>query len=109
MIALQYCDGFCHISTWIRYRYTCVPSILTPLPPPSPLHLSGLSQSTNFMCPASCIELALVICLIYGNVHVSVVFCQTIPLSASPSESKSVLYIRVSFAALNVVSLIPSF
>ena len=38
IIALQYCDGFCHTSTWIRY--TCVPPILklppTSLPNPTP-------------------------------------------------------------------------
>ena len=63
IITLQYCDGFCHTPTWIRCRYTCIPSILTPLPPPSPPYPSGLSQSTGFECPASSIELALVICL----------------------------------------------
>ena len=25
IITLQYCDGFCHTSTWIGHRYTCVP------------------------------------------------------------------------------------
>ena len=37
------------------------PSILNPLPPPSSPDLSGLFQSTGFGCPASCIELALII------------------------------------------------
>ena len=32
VIALQYCDGFCHPSTWISHRYTYVPSLLN-LPP----------------------------------------------------------------------------
>ena len=32
IIALQYYIGFCHISTWINHRYTCVPSLLN-LPP----------------------------------------------------------------------------
>ena len=40
IIALQYCLGFCHTSTWIHHRYTYVPSLLTlsptshPFPPP---------------------------------------------------------------------------
>ena len=51
--------------------YMCSPS-RTPLPLPSPSHPSGLSQSTGLDCPASCIELALVIYFTYGNVHVSV-------------------------------------
>ena len=37
------------------------PSILNPLPPPSSPDLSGLFQSTGFGCPASCIQLALII------------------------------------------------
>ena len=32
IITLQYCDGFCHISTRISHRYTCVSSILNPSP-----------------------------------------------------------------------------
>ena len=64
IIALQYCDGFCHTSTWICHRYTCViPPII--LPPPSPPCPSGLSQSTNFGCSASCIKLALVVYFTY--------------------------------------------
>ena len=53
----------------------CPPS-RTPFPPPSPSHPSGWSQSTGFECPISCIELGLVICFTYGNVHVSVLFSQ---------------------------------
>ena len=52
------------------------------LPLPSPSCPPGLSQSTGFGCPASCIELALVIYFIYGNVHVSMLFSQIIPPSA---------------------------
>ena len=44
----------------------------TPLPP----HPSGLSQSTSFECPASCIRLGLVIYFTYGNIHVSMLFSQ---------------------------------
>ena len=38
--------------------------------PPSPPHPSGLSQSTDFGCPASCNKLALLIYFTYGNMHV---------------------------------------
>ena len=34
IIALQYCIGFCHTSTWIRHRYTHIPALLN-LPPSS--------------------------------------------------------------------------
>ena len=47
MIALQYCVGFCHTSTWIGHRYASVPSLYN-LPPPShPPHPSWLSQRTG--------------------------------------------------------------
>lgn len=57
-----------------------------PDPPPTSLstHPSGLSWSTCFGCPASCIRLSLVICFTYGNVHISVLFSQVIP--PLPSE-----------------------
>ena len=47
--------------------YTCSPS-LTPFPPPSPSHPSGLSQCTDFECPVSCIKLRLVIYFTHGNI-----------------------------------------
>ena len=81
-ITLQYCSGFCH---------TCVSLSRTSLPPPSPFHTSGLPQCTDFEYPVSCIELGLVIYFTYftyGNIHVSMLFSQIIPLSLSPTESK---------------------
>ena len=42
--------------------------------PPSPPYPSGLSQSTGFECPASCIKPALIIYCTYGNIHVHVSF-----------------------------------
>ena len=47
IIALQYCVGLYHTSTWISHRYTYVPSLLNPLPSPTPSHPSRLSQSTG--------------------------------------------------------------
>ena len=44
IIALQYCIGFCHTSTWISHRYTYVPLPLTSLPL-TPSHSSRSSQS----------------------------------------------------------------
>ena len=43
IIALQYCVGFCHISTWISHRYTYVPSLLK-FPP-----ISTWSQPSRFL------------------------------------------------------------
>ena len=86
MITLQYCDGFCYTLTWISHGGTCVPPSWNPLPPPSPPSLSGSSQSTDFESPASCIDLAPVIYLIYSNIHVLILFSQIIPPSPSPTK-----------------------
>ena len=43
IITLQYCAGFCHISTWISHRHMHVPSLLNLCPTPS--HTSRFSQS----------------------------------------------------------------
>ena len=96
LITLQYCGAFCHTLTWINHGYTRVPLSQTPFPPPSPSHPSGLSQSTGFECPVSRIELVLVIYFTYGNIHVSMLFSQTIPPSPSPTESKSLFFTSVS-------------
>ena len=51
IIAWQYCVGFCHISTWISHRHTCILSLLS-LPSTShPIFTS--SQHTGFDLPAS--------------------------------------------------------
>ena len=68
----------------------------TPLPPPSPYHLSRSSQCTSPKHPVSCIEHRLAIRFLHGSIHVSVPFSQIIPPSPSPSEFKSPLYTSVS-------------
>ena len=55
------------------------PSVWTPLPAASPPCPSRLSQSTDFECPASYIKVTLVICFVYRNVYVSMLFSQIIP------------------------------
>ena len=68
----------------------------TPLPPPTPYHLSGSSLCTRPKHPVSCIEHRLAIRFLYDSIHVSVPFSQIIPPSPSPSESKSLFYTSVS-------------
>jgi len=85
------------------------PPSWTPLPPPSSPYPSRSSQSTGFGCPASFITHSLVIYFTYGNV-----LCFNAILSNHPTLSfswvqKSILYICVSFAALHVALLVPSF
>ena len=45
ILALQYCVGFCHASTWISHWYTYDPPSWTSFPPLIPCHPSKLSQS----------------------------------------------------------------
>ena len=88
IITSQSCDGFCHTSTWICHRYTCVPPCWTPLSTPSSPCPSGLSQGTCFGYPASCIELVLVIYLIYGDgCLVTLVSNSFDPMDCSPPGS----------------------
>ena len=68
----------------------------TPLPPPTPYHLSGSSLCTSPKHPVSCIKHRLAIRFLHASIHVSMLFSQIIPLSPSPSESKSLLYTSVS-------------
>ena len=83
-------------SVWIGHRHTYVPSILNPLPAPSPSHPSRLSQSTGFGCPILYIKLPLVICFAYGNVYVSTLFSKIIPSFPLPTESKSLFFMSAS-------------
>ena len=91
-------DNYFTILWWFfaihQHESAIGPSLLTP--PPSPPHPSRLSQSTGFGFPASYSKLPLAICFTYGNVCVSLLFSQIIPLSFSPTVSKSLFFVSVS-------------
>ena len=74
--------------------YMCYPS-WTLLPPPSPYHSSGSSQSTSPKLPISCIEPGLATRSIYDIIRISVPFSQVMPPSPSPTESKRLFYTSV--------------
>ena len=51
IMAIQYCVGLRHTSTWISHGHTHAPSLLKPLLSPAPSHPSRLSQSTGSGSP----------------------------------------------------------
>ena len=57
--------------------YMCHPCLKTQLTPISPLSPSGFSPKRDFGCPASCINLTLIIYFAYVNVYFSVLLCNT--------------------------------
>ena len=61
-----------------------------------PYHPSGSAQGTSPKHPVSCIKPRLVIHSLYDILHVSIPFCQIIPPSPSPTESKRLFYTSVS-------------
>ena len=48
IIALKSCVGFYHIATLTSHRYTYVPSILNPFPPPTPSHPLGCHRALGW-------------------------------------------------------------
>ena len=86
----------------VSYIYKNLPQVYmssqpwTPLPPPSPYHLSGSFQCTSPKHPVSCIELRLAIRFLHDIIPVSMPFSQIIPPSPSPTESESLFYTSVS-------------
>ena len=80
----------------VNHKYTYVPSLLNPLPLPSPPHPSRLSQSTGFGFPVSYSKFPLASYFISSNVYVSMLSSQIVPHSSSPNVSKSLFFMSVS-------------
>ena len=74
----------------------------TPLPPPSPYHLSESSQCTSPKHPVSCMEPRLAIRFLHDSIHASMPFSQIIPPSPSPTESKRLFYTSVSLVLSHI-------
>ena len=96
IIALQYCVGFCHTSTWISHRYIYVPSLLKLAPTSHPIPPLQIVTEYWFEHPKS----PLAIYFTYK--------CFLATLSIRPSLSfplcihKSVLYVYISTAAMQI-------
>ena len=83
VVALQYCDGFCHQPHELAMGKHVSPSWF-PLPPHCPPHPLGVAEHGHFGFPASNIKLPLAIYFTFGDVHVSMLFSQIVPPSPSP-------------------------
>ena len=70
---------------------------LHPEPPATSLLTRSLWVVPEHWLWVPCFMHGTCICFTYGNVHVSVLFSQIIPPSPSPTESKSLFFISVSF------------
>ena len=73
-------------------------------PPPTSLPIPSLRspQCTSPEHPVSCIEPGLAICFTYDNIHVSMLFCQIIPHSPSPTDSKRLFCTSVSLLVSHI-------
>ena len=90
IIALQYCVGFCHISTWISHRYRYVRSLLNL--PHTPSHPSWWSQSPSLSSLSHITNPHWLSNFMYGNVYVSLLPSQFVcPTLSSCYVHKSAL------------------
>ena len=113
-LTLQYCDGFCHTSTWICHMPMCVSSFLKSLPPSLPT--PSLQAVTEHWLCVFCITHQIPTgCLFYVFLYMFMLMYMFQCYSLKSSHplllplSPKVCYVCVSFAALRVGLLIPSF
>ena len=97
IIALQYCVGICHTTTWVSHKYIYVPSLLNllPLPPPHPPPPRVISEHQAGL-PTLHSSSPLPICFTRGCVCTSVLLCPFIPPSPSPAGSTSPFHASAS-------------
>ena len=107
VIALHYRVSFCCPSTWSSIGIHMSPPSWTSLPPPTASRCFRLSQRTGFEFPVSC--------TCTGRLfHIQCCICFRVTVSVHPSLSfpycahKSVLYVCLSIAPLQIGSSVPS-
>ena len=80
----------------------------TPLPPPSPQHLSGSSPCTSPKHAAPCVRHGLAIQFLHDSIHVRIPILPNHPtLSLSLWVQKSIIHICVFFPVLHTGSSLP--
>ena len=100
---------FCHTSTWIRHRCTCVPN---PEPPPTSHTIPSLWVISVHQPQASCIlhwTLTGDLFLIWYYTCFNAILPNHPTLSLSHRVQKTVLYICVSFAVSHIGLSLTSF
>ena len=81
----------------------------TPLPPPSPQHLSGSSPCSSPKHAAPCVRHGLAIQFLHDSIHVRIPILPNHPtLSLSLWVQKSIIHICVFFPVLHTGSSLPS-
>ena len=104
LVALQCCVAFCHTWTWISHRYTYVPSLMNLHPtPPGGHRASGWAPCAIQQLPIG--SLFYTWSYIYANATLSIYPTLYFPLYVH----KPVLYVWVSFVALQIGSPVPFF
>ena len=108
LIALQYLFDFCHTSTWINHRYTCISSLLNLPPTFHPSHPSRLLQSPSLsslshIANSHWLSILHMIVWFHATLSICPTFCFL------PTVHKCVLYVCVSIAALETGSSAASF
>ena len=100
VLLLFYFIFFIVVDFVIHWNETAMGLYVFPIPIPPPTSSSTRSLWVFPVHQAwalvSCILPGLVICFTLGNIHVSMLFSWNIPLSPSPTESKSLFYTSVS-------------
>ena len=112
IVALQYCVGCCHISTWISHKYTYVPSLFNFPPTSHSIPSLYVVTGPSFWVPwvmqkisAGWLSILHVVVYTFPCYSLHLSHCLIPPLHVH----KSVLLVCVSTAALQIGSSLPSF
>ena len=107
IITLQCCVGFCHITTWLIYRYMYMYTYTYvwviqigesgPLPCEPPSYLPPLPTTEHWVeIPVSYSKFPLALYFTYVSVYVSMLLLQFIPPFPSPTVSTSLFSMSAS-------------
>ena len=102
IIALKSCVGFSHISALISHRYTYVPSILNPFPPPTPSHSLGCHQHWVEL-PLSHSKFPPAIYFTHGSIYVSMLLQTYLQDTSGDTDTENRLIHSLFFSVINLL------